>query len=163
MNNLIDVRQVVTQILGFLIMLWVLRRYAWGPVLARLEARREKIAGEFREADRLKAEAQELKNRYDLELRSIEGHARQRLQEAVAESQKLSAEIKAQAQTEAHQRLERAQDEIAREREKAKEILKEQMVSLSMRAAEKILRQKLDDPTQRKLVGEFVDEVGALR
>ena len=81
--NLIDVRQVITQILGFLIMVWVLRKYAWGPLLGMLEARRQKIAGEFQAADRLKAEAVELKNRYELELRSIEGHARQRLQEAV--------------------------------------------------------------------------------
>ena len=41
--------------------------------------------------------------------------------------------------------------------------MKEQVISLSLRAAEKILRQKLDDPAQRKLTGEFIDEVGALR
>ena len=56
--NLVDIRQVVTQILGFLLMVWILRRYAWGPVMSMLEARREKIAGEFKEADRLKAEAE---------------------------------------------------------------------------------------------------------
>jgi len=37
------------------------------------------------------------------------------------------------------------------------------MIHLAIRSAEKILRQKLDDPSQRKLVGEFIDEVGALR
>ena len=161
--NLIDYRQVLTQILGFLILVGVLRRYAWGPLLGMLEARREKIAGEFREAERQKGEANDLKARYELELRGIEAHARQRLQEAVAEGQKLAAEIKAQAQAEAAHRLERAAEEIAREREKAKELLKEQMVLLSMRAAEKILRQKLDDPAQRKLIGTFIDEVAALR
>ena len=161
--KLIDERQVLTQILGFLILVWALRRFAWGPLLAMLEARREKIAGEFRHADQLKAEAGELKNRYEIELRGIEAQARQRIQEAVTEGQKLSAEIRAQAQAEAAQRVERAQDEIEREREKAKELLKEQMVALSMRAAEKILRQKLDDAAQRRLAGEFIDEVAALR
>ena len=58
--------------------------------------------------------------------------------------------------------MQQASDEIAREREKAKEILKEQMIALSVRAAEKILRQKLDDQGQRKLAGEFIDEVAAL-
>jgi F-type H+-transporting ATPase subunit b len=52
---------------------------------------------------------------------------------------------------------------VAREREKSKEKLKEQIISLSLGAAAKILRQKLDDPAQRKLASEFVDEVGALR
>jgi len=161
--NLIDIPQVLTQIVGFLLLVWALRQWAWSPLLAMLEARREKITEEFRHADQLKAEAGELKNRYELELRGIEAQARQRIQEAVTEGQKLSAEIRAQAQAEAAQRVERAQDEIEREREKAKELLKEQMVALSMRAAEKILRQKLDDAAQRRLAGEFIDEVAALR
>jgi len=161
--NLIDVRQVLTQILGFLLMVWILRRYAWGPLLGMLEARREKIAGEFKEADRLKAEAVELKARYDAELRGIEAQARQRILEAVGEGQRVAGEIRAQAQKDSTARLENAADEIMREREKAKEVLKEQVISLSLRTAEKILRQKLDDASQRKLAGEFIDEVGALR
>jgi F-type H+-transporting ATPase subunit b len=161
--NLIDIQLVLTQLVGFLILLWALRRWAWGPVLGLLEQRRRRIAGEFEEAEKRKADADALKQRYELELRGIEAHARQRLQEAVAEGQKVATEIKAQAQSEAQARLERALDDIAREREKAKEILKQHVVQLSMRTAEKILRQKLDDPTQRKLVGEFVDEVSALR
>ena len=70
--------------------------------------------------------------------------------------------MRQQAQGEAAARLERAQEEIAREREKAKELLKEQVIRLSLRSAEKILRQKLDEPAQRKLASEFIDEVGAL-
>ena len=161
--NLIDIRQVLTQIIGFLLMLWILRRYAWAPVLKLLEDRRNKIAGEFQDADRRKADADRLKAQYEQELRGIEAQARQRLQEAVAEGQRVAAEIKAQAQQDAHARVTRADDEIAREREKAKELLKEQIIRLSMRTAEKILRQRLDEATQRKLVGEFIDEVGAAR
>ena len=161
--NLIDIRQVVTQILGFLLMVWILRRYAWGPVMGMLEARREKIAGEFKEADRLKAEALELKARYESEMKGVEAQARQRMQEGVAEGQRVAGEIKTQAQKDAAVRLERAADEIVHEREKAKEALKQQVVALSIRTAEKILREKLDDPAQRKLAGEFIDEVGALR
>lgn len=163
MNGLIDLRQVLTQIFGFLLMLWILRKYAWGPVLGMLEKRREAIAGEFRDADRRKAEADQLKARYEQELRGIEAQARLRLQEAMAEGQRVAAEIKTQAGKDAQARLAQAEDDIAREREKAKELLKEQTISLALRGAEKILREKLDDPHQRKLVGEFIDEVGAAR
>ena len=55
------------------------------------------------------------------------------------------------------------QDDIARENEKAKERIKQQVIDLSLRSAEKILRQKLDEPAQRRLAGEFIDEVEALR
>ena len=163
MNGLIDPKQVLTQILGFLILLWVMRKYAWGPILASLEARRQKIAGDFEAARRAKADADATKLQFENELKGIEAKARQRLQEAVAEGQKVAGEIRAQAQTDAAARMARAEDDIAREREKAKELLKEQVISLSMKTAEKILRQRLDDPAQRRLVGEFVEEVGAIR
>ena len=161
--NLIDLRLVVTQLLGFLVLLWALNKWAFGPLLAILESRRAKIAGEFAAAERAKAEAQDEKSRYQQELRGIEARARQRLTEAVAEGQKVAGEIRQQAQAEAARRLERAQDDIARENEKAKERIKEQVIDLALRSAEKILRQKLDDPAQRRLASEFIDEVGSLR
>ena len=163
MNGLIDIPQVATQILGFLLLLWGLRKWAWGPVLAMLETRRQKIAGAFEDADRRKAEALELKARYEQDLRGIEAQARQRIQQAVTEGQKVAAEIKAQAHVEAQQRVARAEGEIEREREKAKELLKEHIISLAVRSAEKILRENLDDQAQRKLAAEFIDEVGAAR
>jgi F-type H+-transporting ATPase subunit b len=161
--NLIDVRQVITQILGFLLMLAILRRYAWGPVLGMLEARRAKITGEFEEADRRKAEADAARAKYEQELRGIEAQARVKLTEAVAEGQKVAAEIKTQANHDASDRFQRAVEDIARERERAEVLLREHVIVLSLRTAEKLLRQKLDDASHRKLVGEFIDEVGKRR
>lgn len=160
--NLIDIRMVGTQILGFLLLLWGLRKWAWGPLTAQLEARRQRIAGEFAEAERRQQDADALKAKYEQDLRGIEAQARARLQESVVEGQKVAAEIRAQAQRDAQDRLARAEDEMMREREKAKEVLKEQVIALSLTAAEKILKQRLDDPAQRKLAGQFIDEVGAL-
>jgi F-type H+-transporting ATPase subunit b len=161
--NLIDIPQVATQILGFLLLVWILRKYAWGPVLKALEDRRQKIEGGFREADRVKADAEALRTSYEQKLRGADTEARSRIQIAVEEGQRVAAEIRAQAQAQATQRLARAEDEVAREREKAKEQLKEQIIQLSLGAAAKILRQRLDDPAQKKLAAEFVDEVSALR
>jgi F-type H+-transporting ATPase subunit b len=161
--NLIDIRMVGTQILGFLLLLWGLSRWVWGPLTAQLAARRQKIADEFAEAERRQQSADGLKAKLEQDLRGIEAQARARLQEAVAEGQKVAGEIRAQAQREAQDRLERAADEMMREREKAKELLKEQVIQLSLTTAEKILKTRLDDPAQRKLAGQFIDEVGALR
>ena len=161
--NLIDIRQVVTQVVGFLLLVWLLRQFAWAPVLKLLEERRQKIAGEFQEAERRKGEADQLRVKSEQEVKTIDAQARQKLQEAVADGQRVAGEIKTQANQEAAARLARSQDEIEREREKAKELLKQQVIALSMRSAEKILRQKLDEKQQRQLVSEFIDEVGALR
>lgn len=161
--NLIDIRMVGTQILGFLLLLWGLSKWAWGPLTAQLAARRQKIADEFSEADRRQKSADALKVKLEQELRGIDAQARAKLMESVAEGQKVAAEMRTQAQKEAQERLARAADEIMREREKAKELLKEQVIDLSLKTAEKILRTKLDDPAQRKLAGEFIDQVGAIQ
>ncbi len=163
MNGLIDIKLVLTQILGFIIMVWILGRFAWGPIVANLEARRQKIAADFAEADRRQHAADELKAKYEQELRGIAAQARARMQEAIGEGQKVAEEIKVQAQAEAQARLQRGREEMDRERENAKEQVKQQVIGLSIRTAEKILRAKLDDPAQRRLAGEFIDEVGSLR
>ena len=163
MNGLIDIKLVLTQILGFIVFVSILSRFAWKPILAGLEARRAKIAGDFAEAEKRKGEADQLKAKYEQELRTIDAQARAKIQEGVAEGQRVATEIQAQAQTQAQERLQRAEEEVARESEKAKEQMKEQVINLSLRTAEKILRTKLDDPAQRKLAGEFIDEVGSLR
>ena len=161
--NLIDIRMVGTQILGFLLLLWGLSKWAWGPLTKQLEARRQKIAGEFAEAERRQVAADQLKAKLEQDLRGIDAKARERLQEAVSEGQKVAGEIREQAHQEAQARMARAEEEMMREREKAKELLKEQVIALSLTAAEKILKTKLDDPAQRRLAGQFIDEVGALR
>jgi F-type H+-transporting ATPase subunit b len=163
MANLIDIKLVGTQILGFLIMVWILGKFAWGPIVTGLEDRRRKIAGEFAEAERRQTAADQLKAKLEQDLRGIDVQAREKLQEAVSEGQKVAGEIRAQAQQEAQARMVRAEEEMMREREKAKELLKEQVISLSIATAEKILKSKLDEPAHRKLAGQFIDEVGALR
>jgi F-type H+-transporting ATPase subunit b len=156
---LIDLPLVLTQILGFLVLLWVLRAFAWGPLIGLLEERRRKIAGEFEEVERRKADAGALKARYEQDLKGIEAQARQRIVEAVTEGQRVAAEIKTQAHADAAARLARADEEIVHEREKAREVLKQQVAVLSIRTAEKILREKLDDAAQRRLVERFIEEV----
>ena len=126
MNGLVDIKLVLTQVLGFLILVWILGRFAWGPIVTQLEARRQKIADDFAEAERRQKAADDLKAKYEQDLRGIEAQARVRLQEAVAEGQKVAAEMRTQAQKDAQDRLARAEDEVMREREKAKELLKEQ-------------------------------------
>jgi F-type H+-transporting ATPase subunit b len=163
MENLIDIKLVLTQILGFILLVWILGRFAWGPIVSGLEERRRKIAGEFAEAERRQKDADAEKAKFEAELRGIDALKRASIQEGIADGQRVAAEIKTQANDEAQARLQRAEDEMEREREKAKELLKERVVALSIRTAEKILQSKLDDPAQRKLAAAFIDEVGGVR
>jgi F-type H+-transporting ATPase subunit b len=159
MGNLIDFRQVFTQIVGFLIFLWLIRKYAWGPVLETLEARRAKIVTDLAHAEQERVDAAALKADLDRQLKGIDAQARAKVQEAVVEGQKLAAEIKSDAQAQARARLERAEADVQGERAKAQKTLQEDIARMAVAGAEKILRKKLDEGEQRRLVSEFIADV----
>ena len=159
MGNLIDFRQVLTQIVGFLIFLWLIRKYAWGPVLETLEARRAKIVSDLAHAEKEMQDAALLKADLDRQLKGIDAQARAKIQEAVAEGQAMAAEIKTDAQAQARARLTRAEGEIEGERAKAEKALQEDIARMAVAGAEKILRKKLDEAEQRRLVAEYIADV----
>lgn len=159
MGNLIDFKQVITQVIGFLIFLWLIRKYAWGPVLETLENRRAKIVSDLANAEKEKADAAALKADLDRQLKGIDAQARAKIQEAVADGQKIAAEIKSDAQAQARARLERAEADIQGERLKAQKALQEDIARMAVQGAEKILRKKLDEGEQRRLVAEFIADV----
>ena len=159
MGGLIDFKQVATQIVGFLIFLWLIRKYAWGPLLETLEQRRAKIVGDLAHAEQEKQDAAALKADLDRQLKGIEAQARQKIQEAVSEGQKIAADIKSDAQGQARARLERAEADIQTERLKAQKALQEDVARMAVAGAEKILRKKLDEGEQRRLIAEYVADV----
>lgn len=150
---------LITQMLGFLIVLWVLKRYAWGPILGMLEERRIRIAKQVSDAEKIRREAEELKAEYQNQLKTIETQARQRIQQAVAEGQKVAEEIRASAHQEARAITEKAKSTLEMEYKKARVELRSEIVNTALGAAERLLQEKLDDKEQRRLVDRFVSEL----
>ncbi len=159
MGEIIRPDLLITQILGFLIVLWVLKRFAWGPVLAMLESRRRKIASDVDAAKHLRTEAETLRAQYEEQIRAIEAESRQRIQEAVQEGQKIAEEIKATAQADAQRISEKAKADLELEVNKAKATLRSDMVRLSLDAAGRLIGGSLDDEHHRKLVDGFLDDL----
>ncbi len=152
-------QQLLTHALGFLLMLWVLKKFAWGPILNILEERRQRIEGDFKEIDEKNAEADKLKAVYEDKLKNIEAERRQKIAEGVNEANKLASHIKMDAQEEARNIIARTNEQLDRDVAKAKVQLKEEMVSITLAAAEKILQEKLDEKKERELISRFIDTV----
>ena len=161
--EIIDFSILFTQIVGFLIVLWVLRKVAWGPILGKLEERRQKIAGDVSSAEQLRRDAEELKAKYEEEIRTIEVQSRERIQLAVQEGQKVAEEIRADARKEADLLKAKVQADIRSEYEKARASLKEDVVKLALGAAERLVSEEMDTDRQRKLVEKFLADVPGLK
>jgi len=157
----ISIKALLTQIVGFLIVLWLLRKYAWGKLLSFIEHRRETIASEFAGIEKAKTGVDELRRKFEDELAGIETTRRARIQEAVGEANTIAAEVREQARREALAMRAKASEDINLEMDKANVAFRDNMVNAVITASEKLIRTRLDDAQHRKLINEFLDEVGS--
>lgn len=157
----LEIGQIVTQIIGFLIAVFLLKKFAWKPLLSILEQRRLKIKSEFDNIDKEKKKVEDLLSDYQTKLKEIDSLARVKIQEAAREGQKVANEIKENARKESKDILIKAREEIQRDVDKAKVQLKNDLVNMTMRVAEKLIRERLDEEKDKKLIAEFIDSVPA--
>ena len=149
------------QVVNFLLLLYLLNRFLFKPLLARMDERSSKIEKGLEDAE---AAAR------DRELARAEREA------AVAEARKESAEMLARAnkiaedtrneilndaRTEAERVTARAREEIVAEKDRAMAELRAQVADLALEAAGKLVRSEMDGAVQRRLVEEFLEEVPA--
>lgn len=97
----LEIGQIVTQIIGFLIALFILKRFAWKPLLGILEERRSKIKSEFEKIEDEREKAKGLTSEYEAKLKDIEGLARQKILEAAKEGQQMANQVRENARKEA--------------------------------------------------------------
>jgi F-type H+-transporting ATPase subunit b len=154
-------KALLTQAVGFLIVLWLLRKYAWGKLLAFTEKRRETIAAEFAQIEQAKTGVEGLRKKFEEELAGIESTRRTRVQEAVHEANQIAAEVRDQARRDAVAMRVKATEDINLDMDKANVAYRDNMVNAVITATEKLIHTRLDDAQHRKLIDRFLDEVGS--
>lgn len=154
-----DLQQIISQSLSFLLLLWVLRRFAWRPILGVLDQRRARIEEELRTIEQGRAELARLQAEYQAHLTQIDAEARTKIQQAVLEGKRIAAEIQEQARAQAQALLAKSQQAMALELAKAKVTLRDQVAEMTLEAVERILRRKLDPTADLHLVTETLEEL----
>jgi F-type H+-transporting ATPase subunit b len=151
-----------TNIIGFVIVVLVLKKSAWGPMLDMLDARRDKISADFTEASTARTDAEGIKSDLELQLVEIKSLEREKIQAAVEKGEDLAETIRNEASTKATATLEKAQNDIEVETQKAQIGLRDQVVDLAMKSSEMLLKKELDDDTHRKLISDYIDSLGEM-
>lgn len=154
----LEVNQVIIQIIAFLIMFYVMKRFGWKPLLNVLETRRQTIKAEFEAIDQEKQAAKDLSMQYEEKLKGIHMDARKKIQDAIAEGHEISLKIQQDAQAHAKEIVEQAKVEITQQINEAKVNLKNEIVNLVVLTTEKVLQETLDDAAHQKLIADFVKE-----
>ena len=157
------IKLLATNIFAFLILLWILRKFAWGPILGMLDARRDKIRTDYAAAQGKIDEAEDLRQDFEGKITAIQQTEREKVQEAVKRGEGLAKTIEQEAREKAAGIMEKGSGDLARDVAEARLELRQQVVTLAIGAAELLVKEKLDDQKHRELVESFIQSLGDIR
>lgn len=153
---------ILFQLLAMLVLLALLKKFALGPLLNIMKQREDHIAGEITSAEERNKEAQKL-----IEERVLLKEAKQESQSLIENAKKLGEKQKEDiiqaARAESERLKEAARTEIVKEKEQAVSALREQVASLSVLIASKVIEKELDEQAQEQLIQDYLKEVGESR
>jgi F-type H+-transporting ATPase subunit b len=160
-NPLIQVTPglMIWTIVCFLITLFVLKRYAFGPIQKAIDERRDRIRQSLEEADHARAEARRLLEEHKKLIAGAQTDAEQILGEARRVAEANERRMRDELETDRQRRLEETRKQIEAETRRALEQIRTEVVELSLLAATKVTRKSLDDKDHRRLIEEAVGEL----
>jgi F-type H+-transporting ATPase subunit b len=145
--------------LFFLVLLFILGRFAWPAILAAVAARNESIRRALDAAEKAKEEMTQLKADNEKILAEAKNERDALLKEAKLVKDKMIAEARGKAEEESKKLIQGAREAISTEKAAAINEMKERMATLSVDIAEKILRMKLEESkAQKELVNKLIKE-----
>jgi len=147
--------------LVFFALLYVLKKFAWPPLVKATVEREKKIEAQLAEAERKNKEAQALLEEHKRLLEESRTKAHAMITEAKSFAEKERAAALEKTRQEQEELLARALRDIAAEKDRAVEELRREAVDLSLAAASKLLNQRLDSETDRKIVQEYLAGLGS--
>ena len=147
----------------FLILLFLLRKFAWGPLLAALEERQAGIRKSLDDADKAKRELAEVQTKASALIGKARMEADAILSEARADGVRIRQELRDLAQKEAEAITRNAQQQIQLERDRAVTELRQEAVDLSVLIASKLVRRNLTREDNAALIEDALQQVDSTR
>jgi F-type H+-transporting ATPase subunit b len=154
---------IVYQLVIFLILLALLRKYAFGPLMGIMKQREEHIAGEIEAAERNNAEAKKLVEEQRIAMAQSRQEAKELIERAKKQAEEQKEGIIAAAKAEAEAVKASAVQEIQREKEQALAAVQAQVAALSVQIASKVIGKELKEEDQAALIRNYINEVGEAR
>jgi F-type H+-transporting ATPase subunit b len=149
---------LIAELLIFLVMLGVLYRFAWGPLLRILNERRDRIQQGVEATERAKRELEEAERERQAKLDEARHEAQAMLDRIAKQAEDLRKELEAKAREQAEGLIAKARAEIQQERQKAVQDLRLQVADLAVLAAGRIIGESLDAKKHRELIERAIEE-----
>lgn len=145
---------------AFLILYWLLNKYAFGPLFGIMEKRREMVLGELEQAEQNRKDSEKLLAEQKAAIDEARKEAYEIIEQARVTSVKQADEVVRQAREESNRLKDDALKDIENEKNKAIAALRSQVAGMSVMIASKIIEKQIDEKSQEQLVDQYLQEVG---
>jgi len=149
---------LLAQIVNFIVLFLLLRRFLYPPLVKMLDERKQSIANGLAAADVARKEAEEERAKLMAQITTERAEAHQRVASASAQAERVKADILADARREAEVIRARAVEEAGAEKQRILAEAQKQIAELTLLATERVVRRGLDEKTQRLLIEDFLSE-----
>ena len=156
----LQIGTMLVQLLTFLVLFLILRKFAFGPLMKVMNDRAQHIENQITTAEKSREEVERLAEEHRSAIQNAKKEASEMLENARRSGEKQAADILAAAESEARRIREEATAEINREKEQAIAELREQVGALSVLLAGKIISKELSADAHKALFEEAVKEMG---
>ncbi|QHE54386.1 F0F1 ATP synthase subunit B [Pontibacillus sp. HMF3514] len=154
---------MIFSLVMFIILLALLRKFAWGPLMNMMKEREDHIANEIDTAEKNRQDAERMTKEAQEELKNARQDAQTIIEDAKKAGKEQQQEIVEQARAESERIKESARQDIENEKEKAIQALQDKVASLSVQIASKVIEKELSEQDQEKLINEYIQELGEER
>ncbi|SNV73600.1 F0F1 ATP synthase subunit B [Veillonella rodentium] len=150
---------ILAQMLNFFILVWILHRFAYKPLVSMMEARKEQIANDLASAEQSRMEAEQIKADYAAQIANARHEAQEIVEKANHQAKVNTAEEVAAARAQIESEKDRARQDIANERDRAMNSLRNEVVSLSVAMAGKVVAKDMNSETNTKLIEDAIRQL----
>lgn len=150
---------IIWQLFIFVVLMFILKKIAWKPILTMLHTREQGIKDSLDNAEKLKKDSEDLLEQNKKILADANAQSMKIINNSKDMANKLRDELMAKAQEDSRKLLEQAKTEINQEKESAMADLRNEVSDLAIKTAEKILKDNLDPDKQKKIVNDFITQI----
>ena len=147
---------ILAQMLNFFILVWILARFAFKPLVSMMQERRDRIAKDLADAQNARQEAEQFKADYAAQIANARQEAQQIVEKAVQQAEATTREQLAAAREQIEHEKERARQDIVNEHDRAMNNLRNEVISLSVAMATKVVAKDMDSETNTKLIEDAI-------
>ena len=159
----VDPGLLLWTIITFVVLLLILWKTAWKPIVEALDARAEKVRSDIDQADKSRQEAEKVLAEHKELMSNAKGESAKIISQGREEAEKVRSEIIEKAQGDAKEMAERAKREISMAKEAALAELKGEIVTISTDIASKVIGKNLNPEDQNALVEEALNKIGTVQ